>query len=298
MKIKRMRYAAAALSGLLAFTALTACGSSDDGGNDSDDKTLTIPIAAGWDEDIAVSHLWKYVLEERGYTVKLPNLDVAPVFVGIKDGEADIFFDAWLPDTHEDYWDEYGDQVDDVKVWYDGKATNNLTVPEYMDIDSIDELEEVGDDVDWEVTGIDPGAGLMRLSQGALEEYGLEDAGYKLTSSSTPAMISELKKATDNEDPIVVTLWRPHWAYKAFPMKDLEDPKGAMGKGEELHLITRTDFKDDHPDIYEALENFEMKDSMLADLENTVLQEYEDDPEEGVEAWVKENQDYVDGLMD
>src|SRR5699024_12733441 len=67
----------------------------------SDDKSLTIPIAAGWDEDIAVSHLWKYVLEEHGYSVKLPNLDVAPLFVGLADGEADIFFDTWLPNTQD-----------------------------------------------------------------------------------------------------------------------------------------------------------------------------------------------------
>jgi len=297
MKLKWTRNAVIGLAGLLAFTGLTACGSSDDDAG-SDDKSLTIPIAAGWDEDIAVSHLWKYVLEEHGYSVKLPNLDVAPLFVGLADGEADIFFDTWLPNTHEDYWKQYGDDVIDVKVWYNGKATNHIAVPEYMDIDSIDELEEVGDEVDWQISGIDAGAGLMRLTKGALKEYGLDEAGYDLKTASTPAMLAALKKATDNKKPIVVPLWKPHWAYKAFPVKNLEDPKGAMGEGEEIHLITRKGFDEDHPDIFEALKNFEMDDDMLADLENTVLQEYEDNPQEGVKAWVKDNQEYVDGLMD
>src|SRR5699024_5965805 len=173
MKLKRMRKAVIGLAGLLAFTGLTACGSSEAEG-DAKDKSLTIPIAAGWDEDIAVTHLWKYVLENHGYSVKLPNLDVAPLFVGLKDGEVDIFFDTWLPNTHEDYWKKYKDDVIDVKVWYNGKATNHIAVPEYMDIDSIGELKQVGDSVNWQITGIDAGAGLMRLTKGAIKDYGLD----------------------------------------------------------------------------------------------------------------------------
>ena len=32
-----------------------------------------------------------------------------------------------------------------------------------------------------------------------------------------------------SSEDIVVTLWRPHWAYTAFPIKDLEDPQGKLG---------------------------------------------------------------------
>lgn len=300
MRRRGARFVAVIVAGLLTAGMLAACGSRDSGGSGSDgggDKSLTIPIAVGWDEDIAISYLWQHVLEENGYEVDLQELDVAPVFIGVAKGDFDMFFDVWLPVTHSDYWSKYKDKVEDIKVWYNGSATNEISVPEYMDVSSIPDLEKVGGDVDWTVTGIDPGAGLTRLSGKALETYGLKDAGYELKTSSTPAMLAALKKATEAKDPIVVTLWHPHWAYKAFPIKDLKDPEGAMGKGEEIHVIGREGLSEDHPDVYKALKSFEMDDTMLADLENTVLQEYEDDPEAGADAWAEKNKEYVDALM-
>src|SRR5690625_3814016 len=109
----------------------------------------------------------RYRLQSRRRSQRQRCLATTFISHALADGEADIFFDTWLPNTHEDYWKQYGDDVIDVKVWYNGKATNHIAVPEYMDIDSIDELEEVGDEVDWQISGIDAGAGLMRLTKGA-----------------------------------------------------------------------------------------------------------------------------------
>src|SRR5699024_1986184 len=114
----------------------------------------------------------------------------------------------------------------DLGVWYD-QATLNIAVPEYMDIDSIPELDQVADKVDHTITGIDAGAGLTRTTKEAIKNGDIPD-DYELVTSSTPAMLSALKKATEAEEPIVVTLWHPHWAYNAFPIKDLKDPDGAM----------------------------------------------------------------------
>src|SRR5699024_8594148 len=97
----KLRLTALAAAGLLSMGLMTACGSSDEGsdggggGGDGGDKSVTIGMAAGWDEDIAVSHLWKYVLEEKGYDVTLKELDVAPVFIGVAKGDLDLFFDTW-----------------------------------------------------------------------------------------------------------------------------------------------------------------------------------------------------------
>ena len=123
--------------------------------------------------------------------------------------------------------------------------------------------------------------------------YGLQD--YELRTSSTTAMLSALQKATEAKEPIVVTLWHPHWAYSAFPIKDLADPKGAMGGAEEIHVIGREGFGEDFPELNKALKSFEIDDETLGSLENTVLQEHED-PAAGAEAWAKENQDFVDQM--
>jgi glycine betaine/proline transport system substrate-binding protein len=269
------------------------------GGGGGASGTITIPIASGWDEDVAVSHLWAHVLEQKGYTVELPSLDIGVIFNGISQGtgsNADLFFDTWLPNTHKPYWKKIHNKVEDLDVWYD-QATLNIAVPKYLkDINTIGDLKGKADMFDGKITGIDPGAGLTRVTkEEAIPQYGLDD--YTLQTSSTAAMLAALQKATDAKEPIVVTLWHPHWAYSAFPIKDLKDPKGAMGGAEKIHAIAREGFSSDYPKIANAVKSFKMDDATLADLEKVVLQENEDDPEAGVEAWVKDNQDYVNKMM-
>jgi hypothetical protein len=96
-------------------------------------------------------------------------------------------------------------------------------------------------------------------------------------------MLAELERAYGNEEPIVVTLWHPHWAYGAYDLKDLEDPEGVMGEAEELHAIARAGFSDDCPTVAGWISNFELDGDSLAELTNLVINEY-DSEEEGVES--------------
>ncbi len=279
---------------------LSACSSSEDKteGDGTQEgqasKALTIGYIP-WDEDIAVSYLWKDVLEQNGYEVTLKQLDVAPTFVGLSDGNIDLFLDTWLPTTHADYWDEYGDQLEDLGSWYNN-ATLNIAVPDYVDAKTIGDLKNIKDELGGKIVGIESGAGLTRITkEAAMPTYGLED--FTLQTSSTAAMLAALKKATDKQEPIAVTLWHPHWAYSAFPIRDLEDPEGAMGGAEQIHAVARTGFSEDFPEVAAAIEAFEMDDAQLGSLENVVLQENADDPAAGVKQWVAENREYVDSLM-
>lgn len=127
-----------------------------------------------WDEDIAVTYLWQKVLEAKGYDVTIEQLDVAPVFQGIADGNVDLFFDTWLPVTHEDYWAEFGEDIEDLGVWYDN-AKLTIAVPDYMDITSLDELGSIGGQIDNQIIGIEPGAGLTRVTkEEMMPGYGLD----------------------------------------------------------------------------------------------------------------------------
>ncbi|HET8601294.1 MAG TPA: glycine betaine ABC transporter substrate-binding protein [Segeticoccus sp.] len=270
-------------------TAASTGGSGGGGGGSS--KTITIPTASGWDEDVAVSYLWKYVLEQKGYTVKLPSLDIGVIFNGISQGtgsNADLFFDTWLPKTHAPYWKKIHNKVEDLDVWYD-QATLNIAVPTYLkDINSIADLKGKASEFDGKITGIDPGAGLTRVTKEAIKTYGLND--YTLQTSSTAAMLAALKSATDAKKPIVVTLWHPHWAYSAFPIKDLKDPKHAMGGAEKIHAIARQGFSQDYPKVAKAVKSFKMDDKTLASLELQVVQKHKDNPDEGIQAWIKTSQ--------
>jgi len=154
----------------------------------------------------------------------------------------------------------------------------------------------VGDEVGHKIIGFEPGAGLTTAAKRMLKEYGLSD--WTLQTSTTATMLAALKKATDAKKPIVVTLWRPHWAYSAFPIKDLKDPKGAMGKPDGIYAIGTKSFATDFPEVDAMVKNFHMTDANLAPLEEEVLRKHKDDPAAGVDAWMKKNKAFVDKLSE
>lgn len=295
---------AIALALMLALTGMFAGGCSNESGTsgttgtgDASGDTIRIGWIP-WDEDVAATYLWKRVLEDEGYTVELTQLDVAPVFEGVASGDLDLFLDAWLPSTHEDYWAEYGSRLEDLSVWYDNGLLT-WAVPEYMDADSIEDLVGMEGELEGRIVGIEPGAGLTRVSREVvMPGYGLD--AFELVEGSTPAMLAELERAIKDEAPIVVTLWRPHWAYSVFPIRDLADPRGALGEAEEIHALARAGFSDDFPEVAEWMATFRMNDDQLAGLEDLVLNEYGVGQEEAaVEEWLSdaENRALVDGWL-
>ena len=296
---KRMTgLAAAGMSGVLLLTACGGDGEDLTGGSDSageDNQEINIALIA-WEEAIATTAMWEVILQEKGYDVTVTDVDVAPMYQGAANGDVDLFLDTWLPVTHADYWEEYGDQLEDLGSWYDN-AVLTITVPEYMeDVNSIADLEDNADDLNSTIVGIDPGAGLTRVTkEEAMPAYGLDD--WELVESSTAAMLAELDSAIAEEEPIVVTLWRPHPAYAKHDLKDLEDPEGAMGDAETIHAVGREGFTEDYPELAGWLEGWSMTDDELATLEELTLEEYADDTQEGARVWLSENPEFLERTL-
>ncbi|WP_371031048.1 glycine betaine ABC transporter substrate-binding protein [Pseudoclavibacter sp. JSM 162008] len=280
-----------------AALALTGC-SGDTAAEtleNGDQADVTIAVFNGWDEGIAASELWKAILTEKGYDVELEYADPAPVFSGLSTGDYDVTLDTWLPITHSDYVEEYGDDIVDLGAWND-EASLTIAVNEDSPITSLDELAGAADQFGNTIIGIEPGAGLTRVTQDdVIPGYGLEGMNYQ--TSSTAAMLTELQTATNNGENIVVTLWRPHWAYDAFPVRDLEDPQGLLGDSEGIHSYSKADFQETHPTVAGWLQNFKMDSEQLYSLENLMFNENDtDDYAPMVEQWISENQEYVDSL--
>lgn len=267
-----------------------------EGGDEAANKEITIGLIP-WEEDIAVTNLWKVILEEKGYTVNVENVDVAPVFEGTANGDIDLYLDTWLPATHKDYWEEYGDKLEDLGTWNEN-ASLSLTVPSYMeDINSIEDLKGESGTFDGEIIGIESGSGLVQTTEdSAMPEYGL-DSEYELVKSSTPAMLEELNTAIADEEPIVVTLWRPHVIYGQQDLKDLEDPKNAMGDPDSIHSIGREGFSEDFPDLAKWLKEFSLSDSQISSLETSVLVDHEGEEAKGAKAWLADNPEYLQKVM-
>ena len=116
---------------------------------------------------------------------------------------------------------------------------------------------EIGAQTDYKIIGIEPGAGLMKLTKTAIEDYGLDD--WQLIEGSSAAMVAELKKAYNNKEPIIVTGWSPHWMFSSFDLKYLEDPNGSFGGAEDINTLVRKGLKQDAPGAYTISTNFSGK---------------------------------------
>ncbi|MET0843073.1 MAG: ABC transporter permease/substrate binding protein [Mycetocola sp.] len=285
--------AAVVVVGLIVFTGFAKPAP---GAAEGEEKTdLTLAVFNGWDEGVATSWLWKTILEEKGYSVELEYADPAPVFEGLSSGDYDFTTDVWLPNTHAEYIDSYGDDIVELGAWNeDSKLT--LAVNEDAPIDTIAELADNADLFDNRIVGIEPGAGLTAaMEEEVIPTYGLDDMEF--LTSSTAAMLSELKSATDQDENIVVTLWEPHRAYAEYPLKNLEDTDGAFGDTESLYSYGSSEFTETSPKAAAWLENFTMDSETLMSLVEAMFIDYEgDDYAPIVEKWISENQDYVDGL--
>lgn len=211
------------------------------------------PIRIGWtawtDAEV-VTNLARRILEERlGYEVELVMADIGIQYQGVANGDLDLMLMAWLPVTHRNYWRRVVDDVINLGPIYTG-ARLGWAVPTYVPEDrlrSMADLAEPGTQrrIGRRIQGIDPGSGLMQVSESAMEAYGLEN--LELVSASGAAMTAALARSIRRREWIVVTAWSPHWMFAKWDLRYLEDPRGVLGGRERVHVLARKGFYQDYP---------------------------------------------------
>jgi glycine betaine/proline transport system substrate-binding protein len=240
----------------------------------------------------ASTHLAQAVIMDKlGYDVSVVSLEAGGLYAGMAEGDIDAQTTAWLPVTHKDYMDQYGDQIDDYGNLYND-ARIGLVVPEYVEIDSIEELNEFAEKFGGRIVGIDGGAGIMRATEQAIEDYGLE---LELIESSDMAMTAALADAYMEEEWIVVTGWTPHWKFASFDLKFLEDPKGIYGGSEDIRVMARQGLDEDAPDVANFLKNYFLEDYQLGAVIGAIAEGAE--PLDAARDWIAENEDVVQGWL-
>ncbi|GKV67393.1 MULTISPECIES: glycine betaine ABC transporter substrate-binding protein [unclassified Sporosarcina] len=162
------------------------------------------------------------------------------------------------------------------------------------DGDKAASTESIGKAVDYKITGIDPGAGIMEATDRALEDYNLEK--WDVTTGSGAAMTAALKKAYDKEEPIIVTGWSPHWKFAKYDLKYLDDPEGSYGGAEEIHTIGRLGLEEDLPEAYQVLSNFHWTEEDMAEIMVEIIDG--EDPKVAAQNWIDANEDKVSEWTD
>ena len=249
----------------------------------------TIKIGwTAWSDAEFVTKLAARLLKERlGYEVQLLQTDIAPQYQGLATGSIDVMLMSWQPDTHEDYVKRVGDSVYNLGLLYT-EARLGWVVPSYVpesELSSIVDLNkpEVREKLDGTITGIDPGAGLTRLSKQAIDDYGLD---YELQVSSGAGMTAALDRAARRGDWIVATGWSPHWMFGAYDLRYLEDPRGVLGSYERIHVLARKGFYQDHVGAASFLSRMQIP---IEDLQGAMYSAQETSYEEAVTSYIDSN---------
>lgn len=161
--------------------------------------------------------------------------------------------------------------------------------------------ENYSEEVDYTITGIEPGAGISVATEKAIEEYDSLQ-GWEVELSSTAAMMTELDAAMSNEEPIIITGWNPHWMFAKYPdMKYLDEPKEIYGGEEGINSLARLGLEEDKPEAFKLIDQFEWD---IEDMEEIMYEAEEtgEEVEDVAVQWVEDNEDkvaeWVDGVDD
>lgn len=258
------------------------------------DKDVTIGAFSGWDESKASAYLMKNILERNGYTASVKTLDAAAAFTAAAKGDVDVLTDVWLPSTHKTYINRYGSQLEALGCWYDN-AKLTIAVNDSSPAKSLDDLKSMASQYNNTLVGIEPGAGETAIVKDkVIPDYGL--SGMTFTTSSTAAMLASIRKAETDNTNVAVTLWKPHWAYSAFKIRDLTDPKGALGGKEGLWNFATAGFGEKAPKAAQLFKNLVIPDADLSDLENE-MQKDEANPDGAVTTWLAAHPEYANQLL-
>lgn len=268
--------------------AFSSCSNSKKG----EQKEKVNILYPNWAEGVAYTHLAKVALENHGYEVELTNLEPGLIYGELSkpNSKGDVFLDAWLPNTHRHYWDDYGDKLVKLGESFSG-GTTGLVVPSYVTINSIEELNANKDKFGGEIVGIGSGAGIHTNTVKAIEAYNLD---FEQITSSGPAMVASLEKAIKNKEWIVVTGWKPHFKWANFDLKFLEDPKGVYPE-DVCAILSRRGFEEDMPKVASFFKKFNLSEEQLYGLLATIKAEGE---EAGATKWYEENKATVDGWFE
>jgi glycine betaine/proline transport system substrate-binding protein len=244
------------------------------GGSSPENRVLNLGVATGWDENQVVANLTKTLLEEElGYgEVRLTELELGPVFEGVRSGDLDAFQDMWLP-NHQAQLSEVENDVVQLSPWYQGQTEFGIGVPTYMT--NVNTIPDLNNTDLTQILGIEPGAVISeRIPGSVIPTYDLNQA---YVPSSTAGMLSEVERRYNRGQEFAFVPWRPHWMNARYDFKYLEDPQDALGDlndGATISSIVNKDLPDEDPVAYAFMENLKLTEEQVNEIENINPQDY------------------------
>lgn len=223
----------------------------------------------------ATAALFKQALERSGYSVVLKKGPHSVMYPLLADGEFDLFVAAWLPNTHQQYWDEYGENLSLVTPLY-SDAKLFWAVPDYVPASAVNSVAdlakpEVAAKMQKTIRGPGADSGLMMRSRTLMEEYALSQAGYELAPGKAQDWITYFNQNVEAQNWFVMPLWQPQYLNKVAKLRILEEPRNILGEADTAWLVAHKSAKRKiATHIYEILERMELTVKWVTELDYMV----------------------------
>ncbi|WP_189080543.1 ABC transporter substrate-binding protein [Mangrovihabitans endophyticus] len=294
----RRTFAATAAATLLVGGALAGC-SNDSGddfaGSSGGDHTARF-VQQPWADLVVETQIAMQILDKLGYQTSTNEVSVPLAAQAISDDQADAYLGNWWPSQK----DTFQPVLDKGKAEVVGTLLTGTeyapAVPGYvtdeLGVKSLADLDKYADKFGKEILGIEPGSPGNATIQKAIDKdaYGLGD--WKLTASSTEAMLAEVERRAAKKQPVVFLGWSPHWMTLEWNLTFLDDPEHVWAGAGEIRTLARAGLDTDDPNLKKFLSNIKVDTKTASEFINQVDKEGKK-AEDIASAWIKANPDTV-----
>jgi len=252
----------------------------------------------GWTDITATTAATTVVLGALGYDTDIKILSVPVTYVGLSEGDIDVFLGNWMPTMEADIA-AYRDAgtVDTVRANLEGAkytlAVNS--VAKSLGIKDFADLAAHSDALDGKIYGIEPGNDGNRLIQSMIDGDAFGLKGFEVVESSEQGMLSQVERLTRKDQPIIFLGWEPHPMNANFDMGYLtggDDFFGPNLGGATVHTNTRAGYVSECPNVGALLNNLSFTLAMENEIMGAILNDGTD-PTDAATAWLKANGDVL-----
>ncbi|MGD1920783.1 MAG: glycine betaine ABC transporter substrate-binding protein, partial [Pleurocapsa sp.] len=169
-------------------------------------------------------------------------------FKKLKAGEIDLLTSAWLPSSHGEYKTEVEETIPLIELGLHYKPYALWGVPDYVPVEDVAEVSDllkpgVIQKMKSTIQGINPGAGITRFSIEMMDEYDLNEVGYRFLAGTEEECFGTFERAVEHKEWVVVPLWKPQFLHYRYQIREIREPKGLLGTVDRAVLLLRADRK-------------------------------------------------------
>jgi glycine betaine/proline transport system substrate-binding protein len=258
----------------------------------SDDSKVVMGVEA-WPGVTVKSEIAAEIMETLGYEVKQISAATPFILHGLSKGDIDVGLGGWYP-ISKSMIQPLVDKGKIVRLTANlPHALSGMAVPMYVHkagVDSVEDLHRFGKRFDKTIHSIEPGSTWTTHVEEAIKADRYHLKGWKVRSSSTAAMLTEVKRAIRKKQWIVFYGWKPHWMNITYDLYYLTAPEKSPIVHTEatVYTLVKANFKKSHPNLTTFFQQYKMDTKTQSQWIYAYSQKKES-PEKIAHAWIAAN---------